>query len=83
MITIYKSHSMKDAAAYVMGVLDNVDKSNLDVTHTVIVPDRASMEAERALLQNWAEASTSGCVPSAALPTKCFLSLHTCPSRRA
>lgn len=51
MITIYKSHSMKDAAAYVMGVLDNVDKSNLDVTHTVIVPDRASMEAERALLQ--------------------------------
>lgn len=42
---------MKDAADYVSGVLKRVDKSNLSVTHTVIVPDRTSLEAERALLK--------------------------------
>ena len=51
MITIYKSNSMKDAAAYITKVLKSVDQSNLDVVRTVIVPDRASMEAERALLK--------------------------------
>lgn len=51
MITIYKSNTMADAAKYVMNVLSRVDKSNLDVVHTVIVPDRASLEAERALLR--------------------------------
>ena len=50
MITIYKSNSMADAAHYVMDVLKRVDKQNLSLTHTVIVPDRASLEAERALL---------------------------------
>ena len=51
MITIYKSNSMADAAKYVVDVLKRVDKTNLSVTHTVIVPDRASLEAERALLK--------------------------------
>ena len=50
MITIYKSNSMADAAAYVADVLKRVDSKNLSITHTVIVPDRASLEAERALL---------------------------------
>ena len=51
MITIYKSNSFRDAAQYVMDVMKRVDKTNLSVTHTVIVPDRASLEAERALLK--------------------------------
>ena len=51
MITIYKSNSMADAAQYVMDVIKRVDKKNLSITHTVIVPDRASLEAERALLK--------------------------------
>ena len=51
MITIYKSNSMADAAQFVMDALKRVDKKNLSVTHTVIVPDRASLEAERALLK--------------------------------
>ena len=50
MITIYKTNTMADASRYVIDVLKRVDKSNLDVSHTVIVPDRASLEAERALL---------------------------------
>lgn len=51
MITIYKTNSMKDAANYVMDVLKQVDKTSLSVMRTVIVPDRASLEAERALLK--------------------------------
>ena len=51
MITIYKSNSMADAARFVMDALKRVDKTNLSITHTVIVPDRASLEAERALLK--------------------------------
>ena len=51
MITIYKSNTMKDASDFVINTLKRVDKSNLSVTHTVIVPDRASLEAERQLLQ--------------------------------
>ena len=51
MITIYKSNSMADAAHFVMDVLKRVDKKNLSITHTVIVPDRVSLEAERALLK--------------------------------
>lgn len=50
MITIYKTNTFKDAARYVCDIVKRVDKTNLSVTHTVIVPDRASMEAERALL---------------------------------
>ncbi|MCH5151771.1 MAG: PD-(D/E)XK nuclease family protein [Clostridiales bacterium] len=50
MITIYKTNSMADASRYVTDVISRVDKSNLAVSHTVIVPDRASLEAERALL---------------------------------
>lgn len=50
MITIYKTNTFKDAARYVYDIVKRVDKTNLNVTHTVIVPDRASMEAERALL---------------------------------
>lgn len=50
MITIYKTDTMKDACAYVTDILRRVDKRNLSVMHTVLVPDRASMEAERALL---------------------------------
>ena len=42
---------MADAEKYVMDVLSRIDKSNLDVVHTVIVPDRASLEAERAVLR--------------------------------
>lgn len=51
MITIYKSNSMKDAAQYVLDVVKKVDKTNLSVMHTIVVPDRASLEAERALLK--------------------------------
>ena len=50
MITIYKTNTMADASRYVTDVLSRVDTRNLEVTHTVIVPDRASLEAERALL---------------------------------
>ncbi len=50
MITIYKTDTFKDAARYVTDVVKRVDKTNLSVMHTVLVPDRASMEAERALL---------------------------------
>ena len=41
---------MADASAYIIDALSRVDKTALDTTHTVIVPDRASLEAERALL---------------------------------
>ena len=51
MITIYKTNTMKNAAEYVMDVLKQVDKTNLSVMRTVIVPDRASLEAERTLLK--------------------------------
>ncbi|MCM1290142.1 MAG: PD-(D/E)XK nuclease family protein [Corallococcus sp.] len=50
MITIFKTNSMKNAAQMVAKELKRVDKTNLDVLYTVIVPDRASLEAERALL---------------------------------
>jgi len=50
MITIYKSNTFCDAASYVMQLLQRVDKTNLSVMHTVIVPDRTSLESERALL---------------------------------
>ena len=50
-LTIFKTHTMADAAKQVMDVLTRVDKTRLDVMHTVIVPDRASLEAERALLK--------------------------------
>lgn len=51
MITIYKTNTMKDASSYVLDILKRVDQSSLSATHTVIVPDRASLEAERALLK--------------------------------
>ncbi len=51
MITIYKSNTFCDASNYVMDLLQRVDKTNLSVMHTVIVPDRTSLESERALLQ--------------------------------
>lgn len=50
MITVFKTNSMKNASEYVMNVLKSVDKTNLSVMRTIIVPDRASLEAERALL---------------------------------
>ncbi len=50
MITVFKTNSMKNASEYIMDVLKQVDKTNLSVMRTVIVPDRASLEAERALL---------------------------------
>ncbi|MCH5152760.1 MAG: PD-(D/E)XK nuclease family protein [Clostridiales bacterium] len=50
MITIYKTNTMADASRYITDVISRVDTRNLDVMHTVIVPDRASLEAERALL---------------------------------
>lgn len=51
MITIYKTNTMKDAAEFVMDCVKRVDKRNLSVMHTIIVPDRASLEAERQLLK--------------------------------
>lgn len=50
MITIYKTNSMKSAAKFVVEDMKRVDKRNLSLTRTVIVPDRVSLEAERALL---------------------------------
>lgn len=50
MITIFKTNTFKQAANYVNDVLKRVDQRNLDVNHFVIVPDRASLEAERSLL---------------------------------
>lgn len=50
-ITIYKTKTMKEAAERIVDVLSRVDKTRLDVMHTVIVPDRASLEAERVLLK--------------------------------
>ena len=51
MITIYKNSTTKQAAMQVIQALKRVDKSNLSVMHTVIVPDRASLETERLILQ--------------------------------
>ena len=51
MITIYKTNTMKDASEFVMKSVQNVDKKNLSLMHTIIVPDRASLEAERQLLR--------------------------------
>ena len=51
MITIYKSNSMADAAQYVTYRIKQASKLDLTVTHTVIVPDRSTLEAERALLK--------------------------------
>lgn len=51
MITIYKTKTMKDASEYVMNRLKTVDPKALSFTHTIIVPDRASFEAERQLLK--------------------------------
>lgn len=51
MITIYKTNTMKDASEFVMNAVKHVDKKNLSVMHTLIVPDRASLEAERQLLK--------------------------------
>lgn len=51
MITIYKTKTMKDASEYVMNRLKRIDSKALSVMHTIIVPDRASLEAERQLLK--------------------------------
>lgn len=51
MITIYKNSTTKQSAMQIVQVLKRVDKSNLSVMHTVIVPDRASLEMERLILQ--------------------------------
>lgn len=51
MITIYKTNTMKDASEFVMDAVKHVDKKSLSVKHTLIVPDRASLEAERQLLK--------------------------------
>ena len=50
-LTVYKTYTMADSAQRVMDALTRVDGKRLDVTHTVIVPDRASLEAERYLLK--------------------------------
>lgn len=50
MITLYRTTTMKDAAEFVVDTLKRVDKTNLSVMHTVIVPDRASLEAESQIL---------------------------------
>ncbi len=51
MIQIYKTNTMKDAAQFVTDILTRIDKRNLSVMHTIIVPDRTSLEAERSLLK--------------------------------
>ncbi|MBO5867174.1 MAG: hypothetical protein J6Q55_03910, partial [Clostridia bacterium] len=50
MITIYKNSTTKQGAMQIVNALKRVDKSNLSVMHTVIVPDRASLEMERLIL---------------------------------
>lgn len=52
---------MADAADFVMDMLSRVNKADLGKTHTVIVPDRASLEAERALLKTL-KGSFNACV---------------------
>ena len=42
---------MADASQHVMDAIKKKDPTNLNVMHTVIVPDRVSLEAERALLR--------------------------------
>ena len=51
MITIYKTNSMKNAAQYVNDTIARASRDNLDTNFTVLVPDRATLEAERALLK--------------------------------
>lgn len=51
MFTVYKTNTMKNACNMVMKALKRIDARNLDVNHIVIVPDRASLEAERELLR--------------------------------
>lgn len=54
MITIYKTNTLANAAKYVTKQIGDWTKkngSNLDVKCTLIVPDRASLEAERYLLR--------------------------------
>lgn len=50
MITIYQTNNSKCAQNCIMQALSRVDQRNLDVKHVVIVPDRASYEAEKALI---------------------------------
>lgn len=50
MITICKANTFKTASNFVFEQLKRVNQQNLDVKHIVLVPDRASMEAERQLL---------------------------------
>ena len=50
MFTIYKSNTYLDACNYVYQRLSAIDQSRLDVTHYVVVPDRASLEAEHSML---------------------------------
>ena len=51
MFTILKTNSMKEGASYIARCLQQTDPSNLDVGHIVIVPDRASLEAENEVLR--------------------------------
>ncbi|MCM1042718.1 MAG: PD-(D/E)XK nuclease family protein [Corallococcus sp.] len=50
MITIYKTNTMKCAEMCIMDCLKNVDARNLEIRNIVVVPDRASHEAEKSLL---------------------------------
>lgn len=50
MINIYKGNSFKNCADYVWDSLKRIDQSKLDSHHFVIVPDRASLEAENMML---------------------------------
>lgn len=51
MITLYKTTTLIDAALHVADAVRRVNKNAVDVMHTVIVPDRASLEAEKQILQ--------------------------------
>ncbi|MBR2974744.1 MAG: exodeoxyribonuclease V subunit gamma [Clostridia bacterium] len=50
MITLYQTNNSKCAQNCIMQALQRTDQRNLDVKHVVIVPDRASYEAEKALV---------------------------------
>lgn len=51
MFTIFKTNSMKEGARYIARCLGQTDPARLDVGHIVIVPDRASSEAEKEVLR--------------------------------
>ena len=61
---VYKTNTLKAAKNRIEELLKAVSRSDIDSPHIVIVPDRASLAAERSMLAQWEEASIYRFLPS-------------------